>query len=193
MKASDFEYRHENLMHFLLIGLAMLTYLRDRDDIVWSLVRNHSDSASWERFVFGIGALMLLASAALETWANAPSHILTRTGQSRYLPGNARILLVLAIGLLLPLSGCIILLAGEAILILRLSLRDRQSPSAPYGGYSWRSAFRHAASKWGLAISMIAFVWTLQDRIVEIGAALSVTLGLALNLSRIWSNKISHG
>jgi hypothetical protein len=103
----------------------------------------------------------------------------------RYL---ARILLVLALGLLLPLSGTIILLAGETILILRLFLHDDASvpelqPVGRRTGAAWGPAFRAAASKWGLTASMILFVWTLQDRVAEIGALCSVTLWLVLSVS----------
>jgi hypothetical protein len=60
MKATRFEYRHQTLLHLLLVGLSLLTYLVDRVD--------------WERSVFGVGALLLVAAAALETWtARAPA------------------------------------------------------------------------------------------------------------------------
>ena len=199
MKATRFEYQHQTLIHLLLVGLSSLSYFRDRVDIVWALVRNHSDSASWERLVFGFGALMLLGSAVLETWANAHPRVSVRPdgpvfvsqpqhGYSQHQMRLARILLVLAVGLLLPLSGAIILLTGETILILRLWLRDDESAAylpLPSRGtnVSWGSAFRVAASKWGLTTSMILFVWTLQDRIAEIGAACSVVLWLVLNIA----------
>ena len=197
MKATRFEYRHQTLVHLMLVGVSLLAYLRDRVDIVWALVRDHSGSASWERSIFGFGAVMLFASALLETSACAyptiPEHEVPhspgvhRIGSlhQKYL---ARILLVLALGLLLPLSGTIILLAGETILILRLFLyNDARVPQLQALGRhtraAWGSAFRAAASKWGLTASMILFVWTLQDTLVEIGAVCSVTLWLVLSLS----------
>jgi hypothetical protein len=197
MKATRFEYRHQTLVHLMLVGVSLLAYLRDRVDIVWSLVRDHSDSASWERLVFGFGAALLLTSALLETLAYAypiaPEH---EVPHSRMVHGIgslhkkylARILLVLALGLLLPLSGTIILLAGETILILRLFLHDDASvpelqPLGRRTGAAWGPAFRASASKWGLTASMMLFVWTLQYRLAEIGAVCSVTLWLALNVS----------
>jgi hypothetical protein len=199
MKATSFEYRRQTLLHLLLVGLSSLSYLRDRVDIVWALARNHSDSASWERLVFGFGALMLLGSAVLETCANARAQVSlgsngsalvnqSRYGYSQHQMRLARILLVLAVGLLLPLSGAVILLLGETILILRLFLRgDDAAAYQPLpsrcASVSWGSAFRFAASKWGLTASMIAFVWTLQDRIAEIGAACSVVLWLVLDIT----------
>ena len=78
MEATNFESRHQQALHLMVVALASLAYLGDRVDIVWALVRNHSDSASWERLVFGCGALMLLGSAILETWANAPHNVPSR-------------------------------------------------------------------------------------------------------------------
>jgi hypothetical protein len=197
MKATRFECRYQALIHLLLVGLSSLSYLGDRVDIVWALVRNHSDSASWERLVFGYGAFLLLGSAVLETWANARGQVsigpngsvVVAESQHSYRNHRlllARILLVLAIGLLLPPLGTIVLLAGETILILRLWLRDDDDAayvplSSRYASISWGSAFRVAVSKWALTASMIVFVWTLQDRIIEVGAACSVILWLLLN------------
>ncbi len=193
MKATRFEYEHQVLLHLFLLGLATLSYVHDPLDIVWALVRNHSDSAYWERLVFGVGTLMLTVSAGLETWVNAHSQNSVGRNRSEAViqpqPHQlllARILLVLTVGLFLPLSGTIILLTGEAILVLRLFLRNEEStvhvaPSSSAGRLCWRSGFRIAASKWGLTASMIAFVWTLQDRVAEIGATCSVVLWLLLN------------
>jgi hypothetical protein len=176
MKATRFEYRHQTLFHLLLVGLAVATYLRNPDDIVWAVVRGHSDSALLERVVFGAGALMLLGSAVLETWAKA---------RDARLPKRlARIFLALGVGQLLPLPGLILLLAGEAILMLRLNLRDRSAPPVPSVAGSWGPALRAASSKWGLAFSMVLFAWTLQDRVAEIGATVALLVWLMLNVPR---------
>ena len=120
MKATRFEYRHQTLLHLLLVGLAVATYLRNPDDIVWAMVRGHSDSVLPERMVFGAGALMLLGSAVLETWANA---------RSARLPKRlARIFLALGVGQLLPLPG---LVSGrsdpDASIVSARSLRSPRS------------------------------------------------------------------
>jgi hypothetical protein len=96
----------------------------------------------------------------------------------------ARIFLALGVGQLLPLPGLIVLLAGEAILMLRLYLRDRAAPSARIVAGSWGPAFRAASSKWGLAVSMVLFAGTLQDKIAEIGATVALLVWLMLNLPR---------
>ena len=178
MKATQLEYRHQTLLHLLLVGLSLSAYWLNPDDVVWAAVRGHSDRALLERLVFGAGAFMLLGSALLETWGNAY--------QARYPKRWARILLVLAVGQLLPLPGLVTLFAGESLLMVRLVLRDRPAAVAParVSAGSWGPAFRAAVSKWGLAVSMIAFAWTLQGRIAEIGAAFSFVIWLILNLPR---------
>ena len=102
--------------------MAVATYLRNPDDIVWAVVRGPSDRAFPERMVFGAGAFTLLGSAVLETWASAHDTRLPKR--------LARILLALGAGQLLPLPGLIVLLAGETILMLRLYLRDRSDMPA---------------------------------------------------------------
>jgi hypothetical protein len=196
VKATDFERRHQTLLHLLLVGISVSTYLGDRVDIVWRLVRSHSDSAFLEHVVFGVGALMMLGSALLDTWANARLSLPAGSKAQvlsqqlifpRYPSRFAQLLLASALGLLLPVSGALILLVGETILVLRLLLRDQESMSAmllPSRGIEgcWPAAFRAAASKWGLTASMIVFAWTLRDRIAEIGAASSFLLWMVLNV-----------
>jgi len=147
-----------------------------------------------ERVVFGVGALMMLGSALLDTWGNARGNLTSgldgtyvQSMHAQYPSRVARLLLASAIGLLLPLLGAVILLVGETILVLRLLLRDEEIIPGPslhsaVVEVRWGVAFRAAASKWGLAVSMIAFAWTLQDRIAEVGAASSFGLWLALNI-----------
>jgi hypothetical protein len=93
----------------------------------------------------------------------------------------ARLLFALVLGLLVPLPGTIVILAGEGFLTLRLLLRDRDTAPARDSDADWAAAFRQAAAKWGFAASMIAFTWTLRDSIAEIGGALSFLLWIALN------------
>ena len=202
MRTSSFEYRHQLLLHMLLVGLASLTYAIDPLNVVWALVRGHGNSRTWERLIFGLGAYMLFASAALETWANArdQASIAERgpngaTHSHKLQTLLARILLVLTIALLLPLPGTVLLITGEAILVFRLFREDERTVGAPVAAsgsqVSWRSGFRAAASRWGFTATMIAFVWTLQDRVAEIGAACSAVLWLVLNFRSLnvrWLN-----
>jgi hypothetical protein len=213
MKATDFEYRHQTLLHLFVVGLAFLTYAFQRDDIVWVLVKHHTIYRTLlERIVFGIGAFEVLCSAAFQTWAHTylfevagvemPSPVRNRIyPRLEDLIYVGRLLFALGIGLLAPISGTVILLLGEGSLVARLLVRNSDTTSLealrrdgifpslrgllPAQGVSakWRYALRKEASKWGLAITMIAFTLTLRDRLAEILAGASSLLWLALNLS----------
>jgi hypothetical protein len=182
MKATDFEYRHQTLLHLLVVGLAVSTYFFTRDDIVWALVRKHSNSALLEQLVFAVGTLMLLSCAVLETWARAYSEPVVLL--------LSRVLFALVVGLLVPLLGTIVIIGGEALLVFRLYVRDHDSAGAdrfPVRGAdaAWAEAFRRAASKWGFAASMIVFTLTLKDKVAEIGGGVSFLIWLALNFPRL--------
>ena len=41
IRATDFEYRHQTLLHLFVVGVAFLAYAFQRDDIVWVLVIGH--------------------------------------------------------------------------------------------------------------------------------------------------------
>jgi hypothetical protein len=118
MKATDFEYRHQTLLHLLLVSLAVSLYLFDRDDIVWALVRHHSN---------GAGTLMLLGCAILETWASAYA-----TSSVQYPLVLSRLLFALVLGLLVPLPGTVVIAGGEAFLVFRLFARVQ--PPVPVRG-----------------------------------------------------------
>jgi hypothetical protein len=42
MKASEFESRHPDLLRLLVIGIAVLAYGVDRDDVVWAILHWHT-------------------------------------------------------------------------------------------------------------------------------------------------------
>jgi hypothetical protein len=212
IRATDFEYRHQTLLHLFVVGVAFLAYAFQRDDIVWVLVKQHTTYRTLlERIVFGIGALEVLGSAALQTWAHAyrfsaadvqvaPVRDQTYRRLERWIYVG-RLLFASGIGLLAPISGTVILLVGEVSLVARLLVRNSNTtnllgfrrdwlfPSlqrrlpAPGLSASWKYALRKEASKWGLAITMIAFTLTLRDRLAEILAGASFLIWLVLNLS----------
>ena len=204
MRATDFEVRNETLLHLLVVGLAFLTYAFQPDDIVWALVKRHSDPALLERIVFSAGTLMIFASAAFQTWTRAywqpDSKALMAPGWNKQQDGFhllylGRIIFALGIGLLAPAFGTAILLVGEGILILRLHNRDRGDTAAsnldPHlasvlfskdSPRNWTEALRRESSKWGLAFTMVVFTFTLKDRLAEILAGISFLLWIALNV-----------
>jgi len=217
MRATDFEYRHQTLLHLVVVGAAFLTYLFEPDDIVWAFVKDHTTYRAFlERLVFGTGALLILGSAVLRTWASAyrglgaadGATLFVCNGPYRYLQYPlylGRILFALGLGLLAPVLGNVILLAGETLLLLRLFGRDYQDaapehlrqyreqvprflpslhPRFPADGFRahWGAALRKEASKWGLAVTMIVFTLTLRDRVAEILAGASLVVWVALNI-----------
>jgi len=175
MRATEFEVRHQTLLHLLVVGAAFLTYSFQPDDVVWALVKGHTDRALLERAVFGVGTLLIFGAAALETWERICAH------SGRYL---GRILFALGIGLLAPASGSAVLLIGEGALILRLLGRDGEGASAISSqfGANWGDALRRETSKWGIAFTMLVFTVTLKDRLAEVLAGASFLLWFALNL-----------
>jgi hypothetical protein len=135
MKATDFEYRCQLLLHELIVGAALLTYLVDRDDIVWRFIRSGDHVRPLERGLFAVVTLLFGLSAYLCTLAraNAASE---RSGESAQnavpecqgpfyrlrLVGDS--LYALTLASLLPLSGFFILVIFESIRLLRLSRRE---------------------------------------------------------------------
>ena len=128
MTATDFEYRHQTLVHQFIVAAAFLTYLVDREDIVWRFVKDSSAPRELERFFFIVAAVFIVVGAAICTWArvyrrpesSTDMESYRRIHRSRYF-GD----LLYAIGLasLVPLWGFIILVVAEALRVFRLIQR----------------------------------------------------------------------
>jgi hypothetical protein len=201
MKATDFEYRHQTLVHQLIVGAAFLTYLFDREDVVWRFVKDSATPHRPERLIFIIATLLIALGAAICTRARAHSRSKGSMGTKPYfLRSQARYLgeLCYAIGLgsLVPLAGFVILVGGEALRVFRLIRRDRQNslepplsasrslarPRAEEANPGWRKAFRHEAVKWGILITMIVFAITLKDGYAEFLLVASFLVGTSFNV-----------
>ena len=87
MKATGFEYRHQTLTHQLVVLAAFLTYLIDRDDIVWRFVRDTSTPHRWERALFILATILIAAGAALSTWARTVRVVPVAVADSPLLSG----------------------------------------------------------------------------------------------------------
>jgi hypothetical protein len=190
MKANNFEYSYQKLVHLLIVAIAFLTYLVDRDDIVWRFVKDSTSPRTWERFLFLIATLAIAVGAGVCTWARTlpERNISPGLGQNRDLR-RPRYLgeLSFAIGLasLAPLWGFVILVAGEALRLFRLMRREDDPTLASFpqakSSAQWRTALRQEAAKWGMLLTMIVFVITLKDRLAEVLAVASLLTGLILN------------
>lgn len=216
MKATDFEVRNKTLLHLLVVGAAFGMYAFQPDDIVWAAVKGHAERILLERIVFAAGTLLIFFSATVDTWARLGWHAAsdksstqdfgTGNPNSRYLLYVGRLVFALGIGLLAPAIGTAVLLIGEAILVSRLLLREQEIgildsqvapnrvslPGSQQRGRFWVEALRREASKWGLAVTMVVFTYTLKDRLAELLAAVSFLLWAALNLPELIRSRGFH-
>jgi hypothetical protein len=203
MKATDFEYRHQRLVHQFIVAAAFLTYLIRRDDVVWRFVKDSTTPRELERFLFALATLFIAFGAGFCTWARAcrRSESTKTVGPYRYLrhPQHlGEIFYAMGLGSLAPGLGFIILVAGEGIRLFRLIRREDDrarnllqhpspalQPPAPAIAKKldpiWRRAFRQEAVKWGIFLTMIVFVITLKDRLAEVLACASFLVGLVFN------------
>jgi hypothetical protein len=207
MKATDFEYRHQTLLHFTAISIAFLTYLVDRVDVVWALVQGQTDARLLERIAFAIATLLIGSGAALRTWAHVqlwsrgsdprPGSRTDRQSRgAQYAPHIGSLLFAIGLGSLAPLPGFILLTVAETILASRLILREKAADSVtssePIVGASisspWRNAIHLESGKCALFLTMLVFTSLLNDRITEILGVGCFLLAALLNYkSFCWS------
>lgn len=178
MRATEFESRHRTLLHRLIVLAAFLTYLVDPDDIVWRFIKDAAgDVRLLERILFAIATLLFGVAACLCTRSRA------HCGRKTAYIGE--FLYAVALGSLVPLAGFVILVAGEAIRLLRLARRPGLPLPVSFANREalpWSRAIRAEAVKWGLFLTMIVFTMTLKDRIAEILAGVSVFFAIILNI-----------
>jgi hypothetical protein len=210
MIATDFEYRHRAWLHLAVVSLAFLTYVVDRDDVVWALVKGHGEARLLERAAFTLATLLIGAATALRTWSQA--QLLSERSESvagkkgvllhlRYPLQVGSLLFAIGLGFLAPLPGFIFLVTAEAILAIRLIARqkaaDRASSSQPTlrpatsATAVWRNALRLESGKWGLFFTMIVFTLLLNDRLAELLGAISFVLAMVLNYKSCYSSLAS--
>lgn len=191
MRATEFEERHAMLLHQLVVAVAFLTYLWERDDVVWRFIKDTAANRVLEHALFAIATLLVGGAAIICTRARvyqdapvgnqhpAPSYSGSRKWQ--YL---GEFLYAIGLASLLPLAGFVILVVGEAIRILRLvrSKDELSRPRVPLVETKsrWRDASRREAVKWGIFLAMVAFTVTLSDRVAEILIGTAWLVGLLL-------------
>jgi len=190
VKATEFEFRHRSILNLIHFWIAFQMYSIDRVNVVWAFVHwNTPRGAIWARVVFGVGALLLGAAAALRTWAAAylrsdvvhdaklHTETIVADGPYRHVRNPLYIgtfLLTVGLGLLASRLGFAILVIGGAIRILRLIGRE-ESELAQQQGESFREFCRLVPRllfslrprvpasgmkpQWGQAFRGEAFMW----------------------------------
>jgi hypothetical protein len=128
MKATEFEYRHQALVHRLIVGAAFLTYLVDREDVVWRFVKDSATPHELERRAFLLASLFIAAGAILCTWARACCRASSGVVRESYRCPCRRTYLgdlcyAIGLGSLAPLAGFVILVTEEALRVFRLMRR----------------------------------------------------------------------
>jgi len=203
LKATGFEYRHQTLVHQLIVGAAFLAYLFDRDDVVWRFVKDSATPHRLERWVFIIAALLIAVGAGICTRARAYPGPNSNTGRETYrIIDHPRyvgeICYAIGFGSLAPLAGFLVLVGGEVLRVFRLvrGIDDRAQtsqqhplpvpppltpPVSEHVSPRWKTAFRQEAAKWGILVTMTVFVITLEDRHAEVLAVASFLIGMLLN------------
>lgn len=192
MKITEFEIRHQRLLHQIVVGLAFSTYLFDRDDIVWSLVKDSGAAKDWERALFALATVLIGMAAVLCIRARAQSAPTTFASSTRHV---GDLLYAVGLGTLAPWLGFVILTGGEALRVFRLSQLEgerRQEERSLWQvtprPHNWLKAFRLEIIKWEIFLTMIIFTITLQDRIAETLAVASFLVSLVVN----WNESL-HG
>ena len=171
----------------ILVVAGFLTYLVQPDDIVWALVRDTSKPRVFERLLFAFAAALMGGAALIRTRA------LVHPDRKRTSDAETLGDLIFTIGLAFfaPISGFIILMAGETMIFYRLirhkatRLQDSET--------SWTDALKKESGKWGLFVTTIVFVVVLNDRLAEILAGLSVFIWVLLNFLPFRRTSIPSG
>jgi len=203
IRATQFEYRHPILVHQLIVAAAFGTYFIQRDDIVWQLIKNTGEHTVFlERILFAIATLMVGAAAILCTGfggvrQSLPGHpdLMTSENRRRAQYGS-ELLYAVGLGSLAPLSGFIILVAGEALRVFRLMGRNRELsragvlPRIAVGPdqRGWQE-LRGEFAKWGIFLTMLVFTITLKDRVAEVLASVVFLIAIGLNFVPIIGNR----
>lgn len=190
MKATEFEFRHRSILNLVHFWIAFQMYSVDRVNVVWAFAHwNTPRGALWARAIFGFGALLLGAAAAIRTWAAAylrsdvvhdtklHTETIVADGPYRHVRNPLYIgtfLLTVGLGLLASRLGFAILVIGGAVRILRLIGRE-ESELAKQQGETFREFCRRVPRllfslrprvpasgmkpRWGQAFRGEVFMW----------------------------------
>jgi hypothetical protein len=179
LRASEFEIRHPTLLHLLIVGAGWATYLADREDVVWRLIRGSPSRRLLEHAVFAFATLLIGSGAVLCTRSRARMDLSGSRffGEWMYAAGLAS---------LLPLRGFTLLIVGESIRIIRMALSEKVHAQLSEGRSKepWGEAVQRESVKWGIFLTMIFFTVSLVDRVADYGILASILAWGILSVSK---------
>jgi hypothetical protein len=174
-RAHAFELRHPFLIHGLLVAAAWLTYLFDREDVVWQLIGSSQHARILEHACFGCAAAAIGAGILLGAWRADLDHL-----SEGWSPRSVRrrcvgeILNAIGIATLVPVAGFVLLVVGEAVRSVRYArlkmqvARERAGMPLPaLHGASWNRLVLSQAGMWCAFASMTVFSIVLADRVAD--------------------------
>lgn len=174
-QANAFELRRPFLIHSLVVVAAWLTYLFDREDLVWRLIRSHAQARLLEHAGFGCAAAAIGAGILLGAWRADRDHV-----SEGWAPRSTRLRCVgeilngIGIASLVPVAGFVLLVAGETVRsgrYARLKMQvARERGGAPFPslpGSSWKWLVVSQAGVWCGFVSMSVFSMVLVDRVAD--------------------------
>lgn len=172
-----FVLRHPFLIQSILVTLCWLSYLFDREDVVWRFIKGSPNSRLLEHLAFGLAAVCIAWAVLLGAWPGGNREVAGQTPRSIRRRSLGEILHAIGIASLLPVSGSIAFVCAESLRSIhyaRLSIDASTSPpvaqaTAPsqLGNHPiCRILLRHIAGICAF-LSMLVFSITLSDRVAD--------------------------
>ena len=171
-----FAVRYPFLIHGMLVVLCWLTYLFDRENVVWRFIKDSASPRPLEHFAFAVAAACIASGVWLGAWpGGSRANRANQTARSIRRRSLGEILHIIGIASLLPLVGSIALICVEAIRSIhfarcRIATSNGQAPanerSSPHNLPLRRTLFRHVAGICAF-LSMLVFSITLRDRLAD--------------------------
>lgn len=171
-----FDARHPFLIHGVLVVLCWLTYLIDREDVVWRFIRNSPNARSLEHAAFALAALSIGLGVCLGAWPSGKRRPQDAGTIRRRSAGE--ILHAIGIASLLPLAGAILLVCVETFrstfyakwrirTATPRAIANTEAPKANWLKSAGRFVVHYMA---GLCayLSMLVFSITLRDRLADV-------------------------
>lgn len=207
MKATRWEFTNRAMVFGIIIGVSFGVYALDRHATAetvanWLDSKLHGDAGQWVRAVLAAGAILLAIAALIRTWASAylnanvvyasevKSSTLVADGPYRRTRNPlyfANVLMAIALGTAMSLTGCVVCVLGITVFCYRLIFREEGELSASqgqsYAAYcravprllpslipgvassgsrpQWGAGFKAEGWYWGFALGLLAFAVTL--------------------------------